>query len=152
MRILLVEDNEADAALLARDLHGFGADSRIVETLFDALTAIRRGFAPDLVICDIALPDATGAEAVRALDAASDVPILVVSGAEDAEIASAVQAGACGYVLKGLPAQHLCIAVEAARALRGRCASPRVRGNLSRRLDALTTRLRTGSNGIPVAR
>jgi diguanylate cyclase (GGDEF)-like protein len=104
-RLVLVEDNLADARLVQEMLRFSGIDS------FDVVHHVRVGDAcQDLaeggaacVLLDLSLPDAEGLEAVRrAQKAAPEVPIVVLSGREDEVLAlAAVQEGAQDYLLKG---------------------------------------------------
>jgi len=72
----------------------------------------------DLIVLDLALPDATGLSCLRQVrEAAPLTPVIVVSGNEDpATMSEAVLAGAAGYVPKAAPRQVL---VDALRAVMG---------------------------------
>jgi len=79
--ILIVEDNWADAELLAALAAAEGLSTDRVATLADATEAMRRG-RPLAVILDLFLPDGHGAsilEAVKSSAATADVPVLVVT-------------------------------------------------------------------------
>lgn len=105
LRLLLVEDNPGDALLLRialeeaqggpphlEDTGRLGAAlDRLAEERFDAL------------LLDLSLPDAHGLETVTlARQAAPDVPIIVLTGLDDQEVAlRAVQEGAQDYLVKG---------------------------------------------------
>jgi DNA-binding NarL/FixJ family response regulator len=71
---------------------------------------------PDVVLMDLSLPGLSGVEATRRLTAlAPDVQILIFTAhAEDQTVVDAVQAGACGYLLKDAPSGDLVRAIEAA--------------------------------------
>ncbi|HEX6370819.1 MAG TPA: hybrid sensor histidine kinase/response regulator [Longimicrobium sp.] len=105
VRILLVEDNPGDARLLRFTLaeaESLRFDLVHAARLSEALDAI--GTAPaDVVLLDLSLPDAHGMETVtRMLQAAPDVPIIVLTGLTDETVAvQAVQAGAQDYLVKG---------------------------------------------------
>ncbi|HEU4456092.1 MAG TPA: ATP-binding protein [Longimicrobium sp.] len=105
VRILLVEDNPGDARLLRETL-------REVESLSAVLTHVVRlseaeaalaAHGADVVLLDLSLPDAHGMETIeRTLAAAPGVPIVVLTGLDDENIAvRAVQAGAQDYLVKG---------------------------------------------------
>jgi signal transduction histidine kinase len=105
IRILLVEDNPGDARLLQEILieaPSLEADLERVDRL-EAAEARLGEFAPDVVLLDLSLPDAHGMTTVtRALQAAPDVPIIVLTGLDDEELAlHAVQSGAQDYLVKG---------------------------------------------------
>ena len=63
----------------------------------------------DIVMLDLSLPDGSGVETfMRAHNAAPDVPIIVMSGQDDEEIAlETVHQGAVEYLVKGRIDQHL---------------------------------------------
>lgn len=65
-RVLVVDDNVDAVELLAALLEAFGYKVRIA---YDGLTALRLAaeFDPDVVICDIGLPDIDGYEVARRL-------------------------------------------------------------------------------------
>jgi len=81
MRVLIVEDNEADSTLFRMLLELSGHTVEIAPTANSAIVAIRRR-TPDIVLLDLSLPDASGVTLVRRLRAepAIDlIPILAVS-------------------------------------------------------------------------
>ena len=82
MRVLLVEGDESDALAIRRAL-GQRYDIRVLGTLADALALLAgRGWRPEVVIADMALPDSHGAATVEALQAtARGAPVIVSSGA-----------------------------------------------------------------------
>lgn len=82
MRVLLVEGDESDALAIRRAL-GQRYDIRVVGTLAEALAVLGgRGWRPEVVIADMALPDSHGAATVEALQAtARGAPVIVSSGA-----------------------------------------------------------------------
>ena len=103
LRILLVEDQEADAILIQRELRRQGLTLTVrrvdrEETLVRAL----REFAPDVVISDFALPGFSGLEALAILRAERPgVPLIFVSGTVGEEQAvELLKLGATDYVLK----------------------------------------------------
>jgi signal transduction histidine kinase len=105
LRILLVEDNPGDARLLQELLREAPTLEAAVERV-DRLDAARARLAaeqPDLMLLDLSLPDGHGIETVKgALTAAPDVPIVVLTGLDDEDVAlSAVHAGAQDYLVKG---------------------------------------------------
>lgn len=100
---LIVEDDPAMQERLARLIGEVDGDNAVtaVASLSEAYAALAVGrFA--LVLVDIGLPDGDGRELVGRVHRHSpDLPILVISswGHEDT-VLSALQAGACGYLLK----------------------------------------------------
>src|ERR1700759_3215250 len=98
LRVLIVEDNERDAALLLRELRRGGYDLTYerVETP-EAMTAAPAAPAWDLVVSDYSMPR-FGAPAALELvrQAGLDVPFIIVSGTVGEEVAvESMRAGAC---------------------------------------------------------
>lgn len=106
-RILMVEDNEADARLVREAVAETAAamfEIIGVERLSEALTLLeleKEGF--DAVLLDLSLPDAQGlGTLMRITEAAPSVPIIVMTGSDDEELAmKAVHHGAQEYLVKG---------------------------------------------------
>ncbi|HEX4153495.1 MAG TPA: EAL domain-containing protein [Steroidobacteraceae bacterium] len=103
LRLLLVEDNTADAEIIARHLARARIDCAIdrVQTEADLLSALNAQEF-DLIISDFSLPQFDGLRALEiAIDRAPDVPFIFVSGTIGEERAiEAVRRGATDYVLK----------------------------------------------------
>lgn len=107
VKLLLVEDNEADAALMRRLLSKttfleFGVTH--VSYLNTAITAVRHPKSGqfDVILLDLNLPDSLGVDTVTAMAReVPDVPIVVLSGQEDIKIADmALKCGAYDFVVK----------------------------------------------------
>ncbi len=103
LRVLLVEDSEADAALLADTLArgGFRPCWQRVESRQAMQQALQRQ-AWDLILADHALPSFSATEALRLVKSRGwDVPFIIVSGQIDEDTAvGAMRAGAHDYVMK----------------------------------------------------
>ena len=102
--ILIVEDSPLHARIIMTMLSDIGIpDYKVgsVPLLRDALTLITK-WQPDCILLDLTLPDAEGIEAVEAIvSAVPDVPVIVVSGRDDPQIAlDVVKAGAQEFMLK----------------------------------------------------
>ena len=101
-RALLVEDNDADARLIQEYLR-FAGDYQVIRvaTCRDGLRELQQR-PPDVALVDLSLPDSHGlATAVSMLQAAPDVPIIVLTGSGDSAIAlEAIRAGAQDYLRK----------------------------------------------------
>jgi CheY-like chemotaxis protein len=65
-RLLLVEDNELLAEMTAEFLRGAGLEVRIAKTGREALTLVVE-FRPEIVLCDLRLPDMAGFDIAKAL-------------------------------------------------------------------------------------
>lgn len=107
LRVLVVEDNPADAELMVRELKraGFRPQARRVETEADYLAQLSTGV--DIILSDFALPQFNGARALQLLkERGLDIPFIVISGTigEDTAVA-AMRDGADDYLLKDRPAR-----------------------------------------------
>ena len=103
--VLLVEDDVLDAELIRESLAGMGEGAFRVEwmrRLPAALERLGRG-GVEVVLLDLALPDAQGLEAFdQVLRLAPNALVLVLSAASDEAIArQAVERGANDYLVKG---------------------------------------------------
>jgi DNA-binding NarL/FixJ family response regulator len=117
LRVLVVDDHPMVRAGLASMLGGDEVD--VVGEAGSAAEAVERAVAlrPDLVLLDVELPDMDGVEALTRIKAgAPGSAILMVSMHDDpAMVRRAVEAGAAGYVLKGIGRRELLAAVRAVR-------------------------------------
>lgn len=105
MRVLLLEDNPADARLIEAALSEAGdAGMELVHVtrLAPALERLEAGDV-DLLLLDLSVPDSHGFETfTKARASAGEVPIVVLSGTDDEDLAvRAVRAGAQDYLVKG---------------------------------------------------
>ena len=102
LRVLMLEDSQDDAELVAYELRkgGLTFDWRRVETEEDYLAQLE--WSPDVILADYNLPYASAASALRILKAHGlNIPFLVVSGAIGEEIAvDMIRQGASDYLLK----------------------------------------------------
>src|SRR5690242_16672890 len=103
-RVLLIEDNPGDADFVCDQLaqEYVSADVACVDRLSAGLEyLVQKG--PGLVLLDLNLPDSQGAETYRRiLDSAPNVPVVILSGQQDEELAMrAVHQGVQDYLVKG---------------------------------------------------
>jgi len=72
---------------------------------------------PDIVLLDISMPG-NGIEAARVIAAMPDAPrvIMLTVSEDDDDMISALEAGAVGYILKGIESLHLIAAVKSVAA------------------------------------
>lgn len=110
LRILIVEDSEADTELLLRELRrgGYAPEFERVETpegLDDALA--RQSW--DMIVSDYAMPRFNGLQALKlAQGKGLDIPFIIVSGSIGEDVAvAAMKAGAHDYLMKGNTARLL---------------------------------------------
>lgn len=103
MRVLLVEDEPADAELTLRALRqgGFEASEDIAQTAEEFIELVRKN-SYDVVLADYKLPNWNGLESVELLRREGlDVPVILVSGALGEQTAvECIKQGAADYVLK----------------------------------------------------
>jgi serine phosphatase RsbU (regulator of sigma subunit) len=102
LRVLLVEDDPADAFLVEEQL--LEARAQIdLQTVPTMALALPRLTGVDCVLLDLRLPDANGLEALRqVLHEAAGVAVCVLTGLEDEHLGiAAVAAGAQDYLVKG---------------------------------------------------
>jgi signal transduction histidine kinase len=118
LKILLVEDNPADADLIVRELRrdGFVITAEIVQSS-DQFRQQLRDTPPDLVLSDYNLKDWGGMDALEILkEMAVEIPFILVSGSLG-EIAAVecIKLGVTDYILKNSLAR---LPVSILRALR----------------------------------
>jgi two-component system cell cycle sensor histidine kinase/response regulator CckA len=103
IRVLMVEDSEDDAALIAREIRRGGYE--LAFTRVDSEEAMRGALNQkewDLVVCDYSMPHFSGSDALRLLRFTGvECPFIFVSGTigEDTAVA-ALKQGAQDYVMK----------------------------------------------------
>lgn len=104
LRILLVEDDQADADYTIKSIHNIveSPQVKVVDVLEDFSEQLQV-FIPDVVISSYNLPTCNGLEILevtRAIDPA--IPFIFLTGAiEDEEMAAnTILAGATGFILK----------------------------------------------------
>jgi CheY-like chemotaxis protein len=108
LRVLLVEDSYADAAVAERALRV--RDGEFVVTITGTLEAgidrLADGF--DAILLDLTLPDSAGADTVTRMRAATrELPIVVLTSADGDSIADhCLRAGADAYRQKGRIGPH----------------------------------------------
>ncbi|MFC1419454.1 PP2C family protein-serine/threonine phosphatase [Streptacidiphilus cavernicola] len=102
--ILLVEDDPGDALLVEELLRDTDIPHtlRWKQTMADALVELDQQL-PDCVLLDLHLPDASGVEAVRTVEAACPgAAVIVLTGLSESQAgALAVASGAQDYLVKG---------------------------------------------------
>lgn len=113
MKILLVEDSRAIAAVMAARLMSFGHEVTLAENGQVACVRFRES-APDLVLMDIEMPVMNGFEAthqIRAFEATQKwawTPIIFLTASDSMEnLIAAIDAGGDDFLVKGLSEQVL---------------------------------------------
>jgi signal transduction histidine kinase len=105
-KVLLIEDNPADARLvsiLLLDTDLISCKITHAETLTEAINIIETGERFDAVLCDLTLPDSRGFETLeRLLARCPDQNVIVQTGLADKNLGlQAVRAGAQDFLVKG---------------------------------------------------
>jgi DNA-binding NarL/FixJ family response regulator len=117
IRVLVVDDHDLFRTGLA-SLIALQPDIEVVAQASGGRAAVRLAgeLEPDVVLMDLRMPDLQGAEAthqiVESRPATRVIALTVLS--EDEDVASAVQAGACGYLAKDTPIEEVLTAIRAA--------------------------------------
>lgn len=118
--VLLLEDGEALRRMLATALGRAGLGVLEAATLAEAALALQRGAVPDVLVCDVQLPDGSGlAFAGRLRSAGDETPLVIMTGEPTAEIREeARRLGAAACLAKPFPPGVLVDAVKDAVAAR----------------------------------
>jgi signal transduction histidine kinase len=102
--VLLIEDNPGDADLVRLRLVDGKTKVEVncVNRLSDGLASLKER-SPGVILLDLNLPDSQGAETFRkVLEKAPDVPVVILSGQDDEELAiKALHQGVQDYLVKG---------------------------------------------------
>jgi DNA-binding response OmpR family regulator len=121
-RVLVVEDNDDSRHLICALLEMAGATVLCVGSVAQAMDGVYHSFDPDVVLTDLAMPDADGFDLIRQFRKAPTaravaVPILVLSGhSEDHWRARALAAGAADLLAKPFDPALLMARIAAAVA------------------------------------
>lgn len=133
IRVLMADDHPVVRmgiqALLAHE-----SDMAVVGEAGDGgeVVALYREHEPDVVLMDLRMPGQDGVAAIRAIvDADPDARIVALTSYEgDADIYRALDAGACGYLIKDMLGAEVVAAIRSAAAGR-RVIPPEVAGRLA---------------------
>jgi DNA-binding NarL/FixJ family response regulator len=119
INVLVVDDHEMFSEALVLML-GQQPEIRLLGAAGEAAEALRMCIAepPDVVLMDIDMPEVDGVEATRRIRAACpDTKVVVLTALESPQIvATALKAGACGYVPKTRAVDELMDIVRRAAA------------------------------------
>jgi diguanylate cyclase (GGDEF)-like protein len=143
LKLLLVEDSEADAGLALHELGRGGVACESVRVASEAaFRSALAQFKPQVILSDFTMPGFDGLSALRlARELAPDVPFIFVSGTIGEENAiRALHEGATDYVLKGNLLRLPAAVGRALREAETRVARRRAEERLHRlaHYDALT--------------
>jgi two-component system, cell cycle response regulator len=122
IHVLLVEDNPGDARLVEEMLNEGGADDfalKHVESLQEGLRILSQGWANQVILLDLGLPDENGLQTLRRIAPfAEEASVVVITGLQNEKFGTeALKEGALDYLIKGqidgrLLRRILCYAVE----------------------------------------
>jgi DNA-binding NarL/FixJ family response regulator len=117
IQLLIVDDHDLFRVGLASVLAG-RSDIQVLAQASRGTMAIRLAaeLRPQVVLMDLRLPDLDGPTATRAIlerDDAVRIVVLTVS-ADEADVAAAVDAGACGYLVKDSAVEDIVGAIRSA--------------------------------------
>ena len=109
-RIVVIEDDAATRKMLVTALEA-NADYKVVAEFSEGGTAIAsvKEIKPDMMLVDLGLPDISGIQIIKEIGATypkCDILVITTFG-DDHSIFSALEAGARGYLLKGVTAEEL---------------------------------------------
>lgn len=114
IKVAIVEDNNALRSSLT-NLLNYSEGIQCVVSLPNLLNVVSefRKFQPDIVLMDIGLPNISGIEGVRTVMENFDtIQVLMFTVFDDDEkIFDAIEAGACGYLLKKSSPQEITEAI-----------------------------------------
>lgn len=115
IRVLVVDDQELVRAGIGRILSNDDRIEIVGERADGAeVVAAVRDLEPDVVLMDVRMKEVDGTEATRRLRGSDDAPpvLVLTTFGDDEVVASALSAGAAGFILKDAPGEELIEAVH----------------------------------------
>jgi two-component system response regulator len=122
IKILLVEDNDADAVVTKRLLKFNQIDNDLVlakdgqEALENLQRRSREGNLPNLILLDINLPDISGIDLLTSLrndNCFCKIPVVILTGSnEDHDIQKSYDLGARSYLVKPISNEAMMQVIE----------------------------------------
>jgi DNA-binding NarL/FixJ family response regulator len=117
IRVVLADDHGIVRDGLGRLIAALD-DIELVGTAADGVQAVERcaQLAPDVVLMDLDMPNLDGIEATRRVleDHPATAVLVLTSFSDRARILGAIEAGACGYLLKDVSADEVADGIRAA--------------------------------------
>jgi DNA-binding response OmpR family regulator len=128
MRLLIVEDNEELAELVAKGLQGAGYEVDVLSTVEEARSVLQRTSYAALIL-DLGLPDADGLDLLREIrEGNNPIPVLVLTargGLQDR--VQGLRSGADDYLVKPFALEELIARLEAQLRRPGQLLGSRLR-------------------------
>lgn len=114
-KVLIVDDHALFADALQRVLERQNMELRLVNTAGDALE-LAAGWAPDIALVDLGLPDMSGIElGARLLGLSPATKVLAVTAMNQPRaLRAAIKAGFHGFLTKNIPLHQLVTSIETA--------------------------------------
>jgi DNA-binding NarL/FixJ family response regulator len=117
IRVLLADDHGVIRDGLGRLISGL-EDMELVGVAADGAEAVARAaeLAPDVVLMDLDMPNVDGIEATRRVleDHPGTAVLVLTSFSDRPRILGAIEAGACGYLLKDVAAEDVAAGIRSA--------------------------------------
>ena len=111
-RVLIVEDEEQIAEVLAECLRREGFEASIRLTVASAMAELEAG-PPDLMLLDVTLPDGSGLDLLRASNGKRVPTIVLTARADELDRVLGLELGADDYVAKPFSAREVIARVRA---------------------------------------
>ncbi len=139
MRIAIVDESPARAAVIREGLEASGLAETLVLSQRIGLVARIEAFAPDVILMDLGNPQRDELEELFAVSRALARPVaMFVDRSDDAAMEAAVEAGVSAYVVDGLKAERIRPVLEL--AIKRFNAFARLRSELDEARTALAER------------
>lgn len=117
-RILVIDDSIAIASLLVNEILPLGGYSATAALSGEEGLEIARQVRPDLILCDLEMPDINGLDVLRELQRAGlDIPaIMMTAFGSEAIAAQALRIGVKDYIIKPFTTEEILASIERALA------------------------------------
>lgn len=149
LKVLHIEDNERDAALIARHLSHAGYE--IVSDRVDTAEGMTHALETrdwDVILCDYSMPHFNALQALALMKTLhQDVPLIIISGTiGEAAAVEAMRAGAHDYLMK----DNLTRLVPAVERERGEAENRRARRQAEEQLRLQSAAVQAAANAIAI--
>jgi two-component system, response regulator / RNA-binding antiterminator len=139
MRIAVVDESPARAAVIREGLEASGLTDIVVLSERSGLVARLEGFAPDVVLMNLSNPQRDELEELFAVSRVLARPVaMFVDQSDDAAMEAAIDAGVSAYIVDGLKAERIRPIVDL--AIKRFSAFARLKADLNEARTALAER------------